>query len=771
MHPRKVQYLSRIPMSAAEEKAAALKAKEAAKAAASGDESESDSDNATDGASTTPGTRDNEDITGQPEPESPVKLSQKLLARNELSKKVQTNFSLRMVLLPIVAALAMAVYKVKVDGVKFNPRALLSITNSSSKFSPGMFDFVGSKYASDVVHITTRKLLPEDDAALCAGWTPQIVSHEHGHVEAALLHADTLRQENKVLLLLNGHDTGLYYHWNKESDDCLHALTTAAATALGADPDYFPNGLRLYNSMGNPIATAAELDVERLAYILTDFQIWVWPGVRVGYVRRIENVTMTTISLSPLVFDCEGFFTLDEANAIIEYGSKSLSRSPVDSPDAVDGYHADRTSNTAFLADNRFTRDFRHRSARLARLPSPSFVERMQLVRYEAGQFFRKHEDYFESKDFLGKKNEALKDYKTWAEWAARQIDTLMEERRQDADSADDTSSVVPSMFQPGGPLYPNPSDKVTWQIEWLKLFLEESERTNFFEDKADVDWGKWIIENVENRAHGIVDILLESRGYMLPYMIQAWEKKSGLPSLKYNIPKGPVSGVTHYFRWIRWLKERIQDLGEAAPPHVRPTGTDYPSFRSKFQTKLARYILEDHSVEELTALWGSSEWAEWLVAHEKDTDVILDGARQFVPIFHAAVDAWTRRTGASDVAELFAYTPPVHVEHFEPNRFVTLFLYLNDVEEGGETVFPYSKERLVTNIERQGMDECSEGLAVPPKKLHMSLFYGQTWDNKLEPKSLHGGCPPAKGVKFGANSFTWNADADEGSNAWGFGG
>ncbi|ETV80932.1 hypothetical protein, variant [Aphanomyces astaci] len=746
LHRRKVQYLSRVPMSAVEEKAAALKAKEASHAAAlsgqdGNDQVDSTSTDETRSANKTP----------QPEPEAPLKLSQKLLARNELSKKVQTNFSLRMVLLPIFAALAMAVYKVKVEGVRLNPRALLSAVNPSSYFAPGVFDPAGNKYASDVVSITTRKLLPLDDAATCDGWTPRLISHERVHVDTALLHADTLREENKVMFLLNGQDTGLIYHWSPLDSTCLHALTTAAATSLGADPDFFPNGLRLYNSMGHPITTAADLDIDRLAYILTDFQIWVWPGVRVGYVRRVDNVTMTTISLSPLVFDCQGFFNLDEANAIIQHGSDKLMRSPVDSPDAVDGYHADRTSHTAFLDDSQFTRDFRRRSASLARLPSPSFVERMQLVRYEAGQFFRKHEDYFESKDFLGKKDDAIREYHTWAAWAASQIDALMEDqRRREAgeDHVDDTSGIVPDAFQPGGDLYPNPQDTVTWQLGWLNVFLDECALNNFFEDKADVEWGKWIAENTENRAFGVVESLLESRGYMLPYMIQAWERKIGLPQLKYSPPKAPVSGVTHYFRWIRWVKERIQDLGDVAPAHVRPDGPDYPTFRTTFQTKLAGYILEDYSVDELTELWGGSEWAEWLAKHESDTDVILDGARQFVPLFHAAVAAWTRRVGPDDVAALFAYTVPTHVQHFEPNRYVTLFLYLNDVDEGGETVFPYSKERLVTGIERQGMDECSEGLAVPPTKLHMSLFYGQTGDNKLDPKSLHGGCPPAKGVK-----------------------
>ncbi|KAH9167745.1 hypothetical protein AeNC1_018083 [Aphanomyces euteiches] len=63
-------------------------------------------------------------------------------------------------------------------------------------------------------------------------------------------------------------------------------------------------------------------------------------------------------------------------------------------------------------------------------------------------------------------------------------------------------------------------------------------------------------------------------------------------------------------------------------------------------------------------------------------------------------------------------------------------------------------------------MDECSRGLAVPPLKLHAALFYSQTGENELDPMSNHGGCPPTKGVKYGANMFMWNVDAQEGTSA-----
>ncbi|CAI5727482.1 unnamed protein product [Peronospora destructor] len=73
---------------------------------------------------------------------------------------------------------------------------------------------------------------------------------------------------------------------------------------------------------------------------------------------------------------------------------------------------------------------------------------------------------------------------------------------------------------------------------------------------------------------------------------------------------------------------------------------------------------------------------------------------------------------------------------------------------DGGDTVVPYSKECLVTGIEREGITECSDGLAVPPVKLAASVC------KTMDPANLHGGCPPMKGVNFGANSFMWNVDA-----------
>jgi prolyl 4-hydroxylase len=83
-------------------------------------------------------------------------------------------------------------------------------------------------------------------------------------------------------------------------------------------------------------------------------------------------------------------------------------------------------------------------------------------------------------------------------------------------------------------------------------------------------------------------------------------------------------------------------------------------------------------------------------------------------------------------------------------NRFLTVLMYLNDVEEGGETCFP--------NIPAPGGDngpeysDCARKvLAAKPKKGNAVLFHSIKPSGELERKSLHTACPVIKGVKWSA--------------------
>ena len=89
------------------------------------------------------------------------------------------------------------------------------------------------------------------------------------------------------------------------------------------------------------------------------------------------------------------------------------------------------------------------------------------------------------------------------------------------------------------------------------------------------------------------------------------------------------------------------------------------------------------------------------------------------------------------------------HYDSFDPNepgskvtlarggqRTTTVLLYLCDVEEGGETVFPHKNAQ------------------VTPKKGRAVLFKSTYPDGTLDPDALHGSNPVIKGIKYAANKW-----------------
>jgi len=92
-------------------------------------------------------------------------------------------------------------------------------------------------------------------------------------------------------------------------------------------------------------------------------------------------------------------------------------------------------------------------------------------------------------------------------------------------------------------------------------------------------------------------------------------------------------------------------------------------------------------------------------------------------------------------------------IENGKRNRFATVFWYLTDVSEGGETIFPRAGGKSPPG----NYGGCEVGLKVKPVKGKVIIFYSLNAAGDMDEYSLHGACKVGEGnVKWAANKWIW---------------
>eukprot|EP00123_Amoebidium_parasiticum_P001597 comp12727_c0_seq1/m.7836 comp12727_c0_seq1/g.7836 ORF comp12727_c0_seq1/g.7836 comp12727_c0_seq1/m.7836 type:complete len:435 (-) comp12727_c0_seq1:431-1735(-) len=96
----------------------------------------------------------------------------------------------------------------------------------------------------------------------------------------------------------------------------------------------------------------------------------------------------------------------------------------------------------------------------------------------------------------------------------------------------------------------------------------------------------------------------------------------------------------------------------------------------------------------------------------------------------------------------------PRKMAHGFGNRLATVFWYMSNVEEGGETWFASTREEAEDHYPPL---QCKEGMMVKPVKGTAIIFYSLLPSGEVDVMSKHAGCPVIKGTKFAANKWIWN--------------
>jgi hypothetical protein len=268
---------------------------------------------------------------------------------------------------------------------------------------------------SKLATLATSRLKDEADSCKIVAELSEFVP-----VSVIMANHSALKAKGLVFVMGNGQNEGILLPFQA---GCLKTIADVAAKEFRAPLLDQRLAKRLYSPIGLSVTTDAHVeDSFRLLHVLLDQEVWLWPGVAVGHEWYVAGSLLRTLSLSPKVILVHNILTEAECDEAIESGSGRMFASPERHADPDNPFVNYRTSQTAMMGGNAVGDEVRKRSQEISRTAHVSHVETTQLLKYEPGQWYKRHTDFFDHYKWQPLGHEDLK-LDEWAEWAKKAVD------------------------------------------------------------------------------------------------------------------------------------------------------------------------------------------------------------------------------------------------------------------------------------------------------------------------------------------------------------
>jgi prolyl 4-hydroxylase len=163
---------------------------------------------------------------------------------------------------------------------------------------------------------------------------------------------------------------------------------------------------RVFDATGRVLSAVDNVKNDAHWFVLLPHEHWIWPGLYVGYSVSLPDVfrgddaaapiTLTTLSLSPRLFQIDGFLSPAEADEFVALSRPRLARAPV-AESRGDASSDVRTSQNCWLEPHLSpaVTAVQRRAEGITRVADSALYEQFQVVHYTGQQRYESHYDYF----------------------------------------------------------------------------------------------------------------------------------------------------------------------------------------------------------------------------------------------------------------------------------------------------------------------------------------------------------------------------------------